>query len=66
MIDNLANKRQYLYESESVTLDGKPAKICGWCNNFATITTLDRPHVSFEWSWPTVARIVANGGHFKS
>jgi hypothetical protein len=51
--------------SERVTLDGKPAVIGGYRSAFASVTQL-RTGTSFEWAWPTVARIVANGGAFKS
>lgn len=48
-----------------VTLDGKPAKIAGAKRDFATIRTLP-DGASYEWAWETVARVVANGGAFKS
>lgn len=44
-----------------VTLDGRPARITGYRNDFAT-----DPARSAEWAWLTVARIVARGGNFKS
>ena len=48
-----------------VTLDGVPAVIGGVSNRFAKVTQL--PHgLSAEWSWEAVARIVANGGNFRS
>lgn len=48
-----------------VTLDGKKAQICGAKNQFATVRALpDGPEA--EFAWPTVVRIVAQGGHFKS
>ena len=48
-----------------VTLNGKPAVICGQLNDYATVAALpDGP--SYEWAWPTVARIVANGGDFRA
>jgi len=48
-----------------VTLDGKPAKIGGARNEFATVRLI-RSGLSAEFAWPTVARIVARGGEFKS
>ena len=56
--------RRELCQAE-VTLDGQKAVIVGARNRFATV----RQHPSgltAEWSWEAVARVVANGGHFKS
>jgi hypothetical protein len=48
-----------------VTLDGIRAKITGYCRPYANVTAFpDGPSVEFAWS--TVARVVANGGAFKS
>jgi hypothetical protein len=48
-----------------VTLDGRPAKIGGARCDFAAVSVLpDGP--SYEFAWPTVARIVAIGGDFRS
>lgn len=48
-----------------VTLDGKPAKIIGARLSGAIIFALDAPAEGVEFAWPTVARIVANGGAFR-
>jgi hypothetical protein len=48
-----------------VTLDGKPAKISGALQPFATVALLPSGTAT-EFAWITVARIVANGGAFKS
>lgn len=49
----------------TVTLDGRPAKIGGARNEFATVTALpDGP--SYEWRWAAAAFIVARDGAFKS
>lgn len=48
-----------------ITLNGKPAAISGARCDFATVTELPNG-ARYEWAWPTVARIVANGGTFKS
>lgn len=61
----LAAKRE-LCQAEDVTLDGKPAMIMGARNAFATVATLNVDGPAVEFAWPTVARIVANGGAFKS
>lgn len=60
--------RRAVYSGLPVTLDGKRAKIIGFENDFATVRTdTDSPwFASFEWSWDSVARIVASGGHFES
>lgn len=49
-----------------VTLDGYPAKISGRYNPFASVWMLHTPDVSVDFSWDTVAAIVANGGKFRS
>ncbi len=51
-----------------VTLNGLPALISGRAEPFATVRTLTpagKHHIRGDWSWPTVARIVATGGNFK-
>ena len=45
------------------TLDGQPAKIVGRNEPFPVIVS-DTNRV--EFSWPTVAYIMQNGGRFKS
>ncbi len=46
------------------TLNGKPAKIVGRLNDFGTVRTDDG--TAFEWSWPSIGRIMDKGGEFKS
>lgn len=46
-----------------VTLDGKPARITGFRLQFAWIQSNDD---TVEFCWKTVARVVANGGNFRS
>jgi hypothetical protein len=59
----LEEKRALCYAV--VTLNGKPAVICGAQNEYATVAAL--PHgESCEWSWHTVKHVVANGGDFHS
>ena len=48
-----------------VTLDGKPARISGAREPFATVTDLDSG-LSAQWSWASAAGIVSRGGAFKS
>lgn len=48
-----------------VTLNGRPARISGYKNEFATVTQAGT-RLSAEWAWVTVARIVAAGGAFES
>ena len=55
--------RRAVYSGLPVYLNGKPAQIIGFANDFATVRNV---FVSYDWSWHAVARIVANGGHFKS
>lgn len=53
------------YTGKPCLLDGKPAKITGRNNQFATVATLpDGP--SYVWAWPTVARIMEHDRRFKS
>jgi len=59
---NVADKWR---DDNSCTLDGKPAKIIGWKNKYATVATLDGTS-SFEWAWKTVARIMSLDRQFKS
>lgn len=48
-----------------VTLDGQPAYVSGYELAFARVR-LAANGLGAEWSWETVARIVANGGRFAS
>ena len=63
------------YCSAAVTLNNRPAVICGARNEFATVACLPdmsrkplqlprKPDLREEFSWEAIARIVANGGHF--
>ena len=53
------------YVGADCTLDGKPATVCGRLNAFATVAQY--PHgLRVEYAWPTVARIMASGGTFRS
>ena len=58
-----SDQRRAVYSGLSVTLDGEPAKIIGFANGFATVRSASK---SFDWSWTSVAHIVAAGGHFES
>lgn len=48
----------------AVTLNGEPAYVSGIHNEYASVT--QHTGLSVEFAWPTVARIVAAGGHFTS
>jgi hypothetical protein len=53
------------WTGEPCTLDGKPARIQGRLNEFATVATLpDGP--AYQWAWETVDRIMKAAGNFKS
>jgi hypothetical protein len=52
------------WAGEECTLDGKPARIQGRKNDFATVAALDGP--AYEWAWETVDRIMRGGKNFKS
>ena len=66
----LPDARRALYAGRAVTLDGSPAKIIGFKNDFATVAAVGpgsgSPVPAFEFSWLTVARVVRAGGSFKS
>lgn len=47
-------------------LDDKLATISGWDRDFATVTTLEQPSYSQEFSWEAVDRVMRNGRRFKS
>ncbi len=52
--------------SAPVTLNGAPARISGTRCDFARVTQ-SGTGLGAEWSWQTVAHVVANhGGHFVS
>lgn len=62
-----ADSRREVYSDKAVTLNGKPARVKGYMNDFATVAPLDTSLGAFEWSWTAVARIVAaRGGRFVS
>lgn len=56
--------RAYLCEA-TVSIDGYPARITGYMNDFAMVRARDNG-ISAEFAWETVARIVAKGGSFNS
>lgn len=58
------DSRRTLCEIE-VTLDGRPAIVCGAQHPFATIKTLDGTR-SHQWAWETVRRVIRQGGRFES
>jgi hypothetical protein len=59
-----------LSKSEEVTLDGHKAVISGTNLDFAQVSTLPTngkgPHYTVEFAWQSAARIILNGGVFKS
>jgi hypothetical protein len=62
----ITTEQKYELIAARVTLDGKPAKISGTRQQFATVATIDPNGPAVEFSWPAVARIVATGGKFKA
>jgi hypothetical protein len=58
-------KRRGFCEAD-VTLNGERARISGARNPFATVTDL-KSHLSAEWSWEAVERIInESNGMFRS
>ena len=58
-------ERLTLCQTTGVTLDGEPASIVGYANDFATVAQR-HTGLRVEFAWATVARVVANGAAFKS
>lgn len=52
--DDLCERRVYL--------DGRPARIVGRLEQFATVRTDDRPFTSAQFAWTTAKRICLDGG----
>lgn len=49
------------------TLNGRPAKVTGRLNRFATVAYMNGDMASVEFSWPAVETVMlANGGRFRS
>ena len=68
-MNTLANRANYIDRHAlvlaAVTLDGKRARVSGIRNDFATVTD-SATGMAVEFAWPTVERVVRNGGAFKS
>ncbi len=52
--------------SRPITLDGKPARISGFENDFATVWDKEDQIRSAQWAWQTVVKIITEGGDFRS
>ena len=61
----LTEEQRYKLAATPVTLNGEPAQIAGVKLPFAHVRNMETG-LSCEWAWETVARIVANGGDFRS
>jgi len=61
----MSQDERYELTQARVTLNGERAVICGARHDVATVRAISSG-LGCEWAWPTVARIVANGGAFKS
>ncbi len=49
----------------AITLNGMPAQICGFKEDFGTVWNANNPR-GVEWSWHTIRRILAKDGKFNS
>lgn len=58
-------ERKRLVRTEGVTLDGRPAIIRGWHNEFGTVCHFPQGE-SHEWAWATIRDVVSRDGKFKS
>ena len=61
---HVLNYRRSLCE-RSCTLNGKPGQVTGARNPFAYVLDRDTG-LGCEYAWPTVERVLAAGGRFKS
>jgi hypothetical protein len=65
-METILERRQQLCEA-TVTLDGGPAIITGAKLPFAKVEPLrSGSGGAVEFAWPTVERIISNGGAFRS
>lgn len=64
-VESPADARRDKYSGLEVKLNGRPARITGFINDFGTVVT-DDGQAFFSWSWPAIARIVADDGRFVS
>lgn len=49
-----------------ITLDGQPAAMAGARNDYGVVRLLSGKGGDVEYSWPTIERILGNGGSFVS
>jgi hypothetical protein len=59
----IKRRRDIVESANLITLDGTPARVAGWKLPFAIICNYDK---QLEFAWPTVERVLAKGGNFKS
>lgn len=52
-------EKQKLVSTQGATLNGKPAGIRGYANNFATVCQIP-DGLAYEYAWATVKHIVNN------
>lgn len=52
-----------LIEKSEIWLDGQPARIVGYREPFATVTSKSK---EASYTWPAVQRIVQSGGRFRT
>jgi hypothetical protein len=63
----LERRVQLVQQTEvPVTLDGEPACVGGYRNDFATVQRKDGKGGRVEFAWATVERVINNGGRFHS
>ena len=53
------------WAGSACTLDGRPARVLGRLQRFATVATIPGG-AAVEFSWAAVGRIMGKGGGFKS
>ena len=55
--------RRDLYGKVVCTLDGEPARVTGYLNDFGTVAS---SKAAYQWSWRAIARVMSRTGRFQS
>lgn len=64
--DGFDDAQRHQFCEIRATLDGAPARITGWANPFAEVSRTDGRGGTIEFSWSTVARVLAGEREFRS
>lgn len=58
-------ERQIVCAMRDLTINGNPAKVSGWNNQYAKVTDITTG-LSAEWSWQTAVTIASTHKRFQS